>query len=186
VPTTYFGHNVNEGLFINLSGYPSWNKSGLAGFTCPGSGSVAVASLGAYVKRTNTGNVRTAIFTSAGAFVMQGATELAVDVGVAWKEHTTFVDQGGAAIGSPVLTGGAAYILCASADGSDVMFGCVTGSAGDTLYVSSDYTSGFPANLPGGASYNAIYSIRCGVDTGAAPASQPYQPRAQAGPILAQ
>jgi hypothetical protein len=179
---TYFGKNITTGGAVNYnvdSGSIFYN----AAAACPGTGNQSVVELGSYVQLTYgaeaTAYFRIAIYTAAGAFVMQGATAILCthhDSPI-WQSHTAFVDASGNPITSPVLTGGDSYLLAIgspASSGPAAYF--TTGSSGDGYKKGPDYATNYAAGMPSpiGTGFSAstdICSIRCGVTPAAAPPS---------------
>jgi hypothetical protein len=180
---TYFGHNVDEATSWYFAGYSVWNHRAGGNsivWTCPGTGSQPVSSLGALVKVASAANLRIAIYTQGddfgdpgtAAFLMQGSAEIAVsETSLTWKTHTSFVDVNGDPITSPTLTGGTNYLMMATSDGGsmEIGYGATTGYT--QFKTGADYTAGFPATDPsysGAVQYE--WCIRCGVGTADVPA----------------
>jgi len=179
--TAYFGQqtisdqNGEGAVGSNMAGYNVAEASGNVN-ECPGSGSQSVVELGVYLLSSGySGSIRLAIYTASGDFVAQGSAAIALSSWYAtqWYSHTSFVDQSGAAITNPTLTGGASYRLAFSinAGGTLQMYG-VWLSGNGLEKASTDLTGGFPATLGSGWS-NTSYSkaIRCGVTPSEAPPS---------------
>lgn len=179
---TYFGHCNSDGtlktgetpasLGTGWTGVTARNAPAAYAFTCPGTGTQDVISLGHYVKySTGTADhIRMAIYDTAGTTLIgQGSAEITVDnAAVAWREHTAFTNGAGDAI-TPQLAGGTAYMILVTYDGG------VTEPWGWTdwgaLYgnrISADYTAGFPASLGAGVANDYLQTMRCGVEPPAA------------------
>lgn len=161
---TYFGNNDAGSNSANAANYVWWYT---AGYACPGTGlqDVVTLDLNTYLYDSGSGNMRCAIFTAAGAFVTQWATE--VDVEPEWNEVTSFVDQGGSPH-SPQLTGGDTYLLVVSGDGNHELYYDLVDSGNAEAIYDQDYTGGFPANLPASSNEVREICIRCGVQPAAA------------------
>lgn len=163
---TYFGLNADGGGVYQPGLYANWNDNNNIVYTCPGSGTQDIKELGARVYTNSVGNMRLAIYTTAGAFLTQGSAEINTEppTGYEWLSHTSFVDQTGSPH-SPQLTGGTAYLLAITGDDQNNVYICgdiVT--SGYMLYGGNDYTGGFPANLPSSGSADKQYCVRCGVE----------------------
>jgi len=168
MPITYFGINVNGG------GANTATRGGLTDGTipviCPGNGAQNVHELAGFFKSGAVGtmsNVRLAIYTTAKAFVMQGAAVLNTSsLSYVWLTHTSFVDVGGNPILNPQLTGGTAYLLCVTTSTDNQTANMAyEGVFPYGMYQSGDYTvTGFPAtlNLTNPALLKD-FDMRCGV-----------------------
>jgi hypothetical protein len=159
---TYFGNNDSGSGSAGHQTYTFWLA---AGYACPGTGKQDVKTLdiNVYLYGEGTGNLRCAIYTTAGAFVTQWATE--VDVIGGWNAVTSFVDQAGSPH-SPQLDGGTSYFLLSTGDGNvTTYFDAVSSGVAKAIY--SDYTGGFPANLGASSNETREMCIRCGVEPAA-------------------
>ena len=172
---SYFGQeSIADGSDASIDGISVYNSVAATGVTlaCPGSGSQDVASLGAYVRSwTGGGSLRCAIYTAAGALVMQGNAKIDVaEYGeYGWQEHTSFVDVNGDAIASPQLTGGTDYLLALSTGGSMYVYSISQGATNGQIKAVNYTVDGFPAALgTGWSGFSTSYSIRCGVEPAAA------------------
>lgn len=169
---TYFGNNSN-GDDYNVFGLNYYNA---AGYACPDTGPQDVLALDGNAQDAGTsGNMRCAIFTAAGAFVMQWDAEYRPS-GAGWLSKSAFVDQGGSPIATPQLTGGDTYLLCLTGDGGDFNTRYHAVASGLGKHSGAEYTGGFPANLPASSDATRSPCIRCLVEPAAAGGSQNSMP----------
>jgi hypothetical protein len=167
--TTYFGYPANGADPVGATpdnNTPIWirNRGYTTGFTCPGSGSMAITELSAWLDTTNVLSndyFRVAIYDTSNNLIAQGSAEVEVVEGPSWQGHLT---QASITPNPTTLTGGNSYKLAYTKDNANITEYYITGSAGDFEYASTDLTGGFTDPLANSANTTAgRYCIRCGV-----------------------
>jgi len=175
----YFGNNTDGTNNTGAAGTYAWNNPSDIAYTCPNSGTQIVVELATRCYTTDAGNVRVALYTTAGVLVCQAATESAAPGSADWVVWTSFTDAVGDPITDPEITGGTDYILMVTADGGTVYVRYNAVTSGYARYAAGDLTGGFPADVSGsfpGSATGAERCIRCGVDPAAGGLSIPIAP----------
>lgn len=170
----YFGNNLTNENYSNIGGITEYSNIETIPYVCPGSGDVAVNELGINCYTNGSTSILLAIYDHDRQFVMQGASLLSAPSyeSRGWISHTTFKNQAGSIIGSPVLDGGASYILAYTSAGND---GKVVTAATDDANVRGDWSqytsSGYPATLSTGFACGTWYGGELAIRVGVTPAS---------------
>lgn len=133
-------------------------------FTCPGSGSQTVLDVASYGKTTGgTSTQRMAIYDSTGAtLIAQSNTVTTSSITEDWITYAL----------SATLTGGTVYQIALTFTGSGYTSTKYnTALSGNTGWIASDYTSGFPTPLPTLTYAGGMYPVRVrlqgdAIDTG--------------------
>jgi len=159
----YLGFQIETPTLYDTSAGTHAVRNASTVWKITGAGTYTVKNLQAYL---NTGVIRLAIYTSSGAFVMQGNATQTASGTAAWYGHTAFTNQAGQAITNPQLSGETNYILIVAFSAPSHNLYYTAGSAGNSCYISDDYLSGFPASISGVSctSLNNVYALRCGVE----------------------
>ena len=182
--TTYFG-----GVSNSSTGAPLGSSTDtLSGFVigsdatnttyakCPGSGTKTIVEMGAYVSYSGgSGNqVRIAIYNAGtgtgggtnATFVAQTALVNVPGTSLGWAEATSgFLNQSLSPI-TPTITGGNLYLLVITETsvGGTISFGYGTVASSNNMYLSGNYSSGFPATITLGSNDGTEFpDIRIGV-----------------------
>ena len=158
----YFGQqtdDTDDTFNVQFAWY--WGKS----FVCPGSGSVLINELSAYVKLiSGSPHIRLGIYDTSGNRLAQGTAEVSVvGASYSWQGHMTAAD-----CGNVYLTGGQSYKLALACDAIQAGIRYQSGgSSGDVRYNGVDYTGGLPATIGATDSpWTGWWLMRCGVETG--------------------
>lgn len=157
---TYFGHEA--GTYPDATDATYVLLNGAVAFTCPGSGTQDIKSLGCYGKSNGgtPGNFRCAIYDTSYNLIAQHSAEVEMSgTTPSWQGES----QG--LTGTLVLTGGVNYKICVTFDSNDCgpYFSIVPDGDGAYLY-GSDLTGGFPAVLDTPFGFIYLFNVRCGVD----------------------
>jgi hypothetical protein len=161
--TTTIGNNTNGASAATLDTYCRWNDGVNIVYTTP-AGTQNVVSLDVRCSVTSgSGTIRCAVFTLAGAFVMQWDNYTTVtQTTPGWVSRTAFVDQAKNAIATPTLSGATGYILAAAGVGSTLSVQYDATTSGYMKYNSAvNYQGGFAATLPAATNSGAQICIRC-------------------------
>jgi len=156
----YFGAcdsaGVASGSSINAdNGVCFWHT-----YTCPGSGSQTLQTLGAYCHKEYGGNayVRVGIYNSAGTTLIAQTSGMAITVNDtvdSWLEEAV----------SATLTGGTDYIIAWAAHPSvNIYCDHVDGTRSSADYKVIDYSAGLPSSLPTSGGTYAMYAVRAKVE----------------------
>lgn len=161
--TTYFGQQTGvSGVDAGNGGYHF--GSSISRFTCPGTGSKDVVSLGAqlYSAGVGTGYFRMAIY-SVDLQTLYAQHSAQISVPAIW----TTSDWRGESQGITqyaTLTGGVTYTIVITLSSNDIDVQDSTGVLGNAHYGSGDYSAtGFSAPITMASAYNLVYLMRCGV-----------------------
>jgi hypothetical protein len=158
--SAYFGAcdsaGVASGSSLNSdNGICFWHT-----YTCPGSGSQTLQTLGAYCHKESGGNayVRVGIYNSAGTTLIAQTSGMAITVNDSvdsWLEEAV----------SATLTGGTDYIIAWAAHPSvDVYCDHVDETRSDAAYKYIDYSAGLPSSLPTPDDDYYMYAVRAKVE----------------------
>lgn len=163
----YFGRNVTTGSASALTtGNRVSQNTANTTYTCPGSGSVLLESIEAYVKSNDTINnvsLRLAIYDTSNNLVAQGsaAVTFASDT-PAWRGHSNHALISG---DPKYLTGGTSYkfALTVNPGAVNIYVYYTAGTSGDYKTDSTDYTGGFPSTIAPATNNLALIGIRASV-----------------------
>jgi len=158
--SAYFGACDSAGVasgssFNSDNGICFWHT-----YTCPGSGSQTLQTLGAYCHKESGGNayVRVGIYNSAGTTLIAQTSGMAMtvdDTVDSWLEEAV----------SATLTGGTDYIIAWAAHSGVEVYcdhGDETRSAANYKFI--DYSAGLPSSLPTPDNAYNMYAVRAKVE----------------------
>ena len=158
--SAYFGACDSAGV---ASGSGSNNDISLCfwhTYTCPGSGSQTLQTLGAYCHKESGGNssVRVGIYNSAGTTLIAQTSGMVMtvdDTVDSWLEEAV----------SATLTGGTDYIIAwAAHPGVSVYCGHVDETRSYADLKAIDYSAGLPSSLPAPDGAYRMYAVRAKVE----------------------
>lgn len=163
---TYFGsqsHDADD----NTGGvqFSAYNAT----WTAPGSGSILLTELAAYVRAlSGVVKIRVGLYDTGGTLVAESDEIDVPNTTYAWVGGVSPAQlrPAGGAFGDPItITGGADYRLAfAEVNGGDCGVGYATGGVtGDVTYSFANYSAGLPATIPNGTSWLGLWNIRAGV-----------------------
>lgn len=162
----FIGNNLDgSGNIITDSGTDTIQGATVWGvaFTCPGTGTRTLDSLGGFVVSpggTPVGH-RFGIYTGAGAFIAQTGQLSTSSTTALWVVSSSYFDVTLSALGTVNLTGGSQYIhtTSGSSAASTIHYKSIV-SAATQFNVVDGYTLGFPATLTGGTETDQEFAVR--------------------------
>jgi hypothetical protein len=136
---------------------------------CPGSGAQAIKDLAVFARYYSggSGNARCAVYRAADRVLIAYSSAVkAISGGWAWVSwNDTEITYSGSFTS---LTGGVAYWLVATGNGTNILVALTTGhTSGDCAGIAADYTGGFPDPIAAGTANDYWYQIKCGVEAAA-------------------
>lgn len=162
----FIGNNLDgSGNIITDSGADTIQGATVWGvaFTCPGTGTRTLDSLGGFVvspSGTPVGH-RFGIYTGAGTFVAQTGQLSTSSTTALWVTSSSFFDVTLSVLGTVNLTGGSQYILTAGGNSADSTIHYKSIVSAATQFNGVDgYTLGFPATLVGGTETDQEFAVR--------------------------